>query len=502
MSGRSADVTVEFKLERTWQVGERIGSGGFGRVHVVNGDDGEAVAKFVPKEPGADRELLFVDLAGVANVVPVIDRGEHGDDWVLVMPRADRSLREEMDSAGGALKVDDATAIIKDIAEALAALDGRVVHRDLKPENVLLLDSRWCLADFGISRYAEASTAPDTRKYAMTPAYAAPERWRHEHATIAADVYALGVIAHELISGNRPFNANSVDDLREQHLHEMPPTLPGASTAFATLVDECLFKAPESRPSPANFLARLERQRQRGEQSAGLAQLEAANQNEVQRRAVDTSLVSAARTESERRSALAISAENTFRRISSRLREAIAEAASSAIVSSRDRDGGWSANLGQATLRVSSCKTHQTPSWGGWQGPAFDVVCTASINVRIPPNAHGYEGRSHSLWFADIQRAGEYAWFETAFMISPLIAKRGRQDPFALGLGEESAKAVWNGMAEYQVAWPFTRLDADDLDEFIDRWASWFASAASGALDIPSTMPEKPTQGTWRSVGA
>lgn len=78
------------------------------------------------------------------------------------------------------------------IATALAASDGRVVHRDLKPENVLYLDGHWCLADFGIARHAEASTALDTRKLAMDPHYAAPERWRFERATSAADVYSLG----------------------------------------------------------------------------------------------------------------------------------------------------------------------------------------------------------------------------------------------------------------------------------------------------------------------
>jgi serine/threonine-protein kinase len=63
----------------------------------------------------------------------------------------------------------------------------------LKPDNGLLLGEHWCLADFGISRCAEATTAPDTRKYSMTWDYAATEQWRHERATSAMDVYALGV---------------------------------------------------------------------------------------------------------------------------------------------------------------------------------------------------------------------------------------------------------------------------------------------------------------------
>jgi serine/threonine protein kinase len=71
------------------------------------------------------------------------------------------------------------------------------------------LDGRWCLADFGISRYAEATTAPDTRKLAWTPAYAAPEQWRAEPASAATDVYALGVIAYELLAGIRPFRGTA-----------------------------------------------------------------------------------------------------------------------------------------------------------------------------------------------------------------------------------------------------------------------------------------------------
>ncbi len=131
------------------------------------------------------------------------------------------------------------------------------MHRDVKPQNVLLLEGRWCLADFGIARYAEASTAPDTRKFAMSMPYAAPERWRGERATAAADVYSLGVIAHEVIVGALPFPGPSEHDFREQHLHAEPPPLPGATTRLASLVEECLFKAPQSRPTPTNLLVRL-----------------------------------------------------------------------------------------------------------------------------------------------------------------------------------------------------------------------------------------------------
>ena len=116
------------------------------------------------------------------------------------MPKAEKSLRDHLEGEGGRLSVEDARKVLTDVAAGLVAIEGRVVHRDIKPENILLLDESWCLTDFGIARYADAATAPDTRKYSMTARYAAPEQWRGERAVGATDVYATGVVAYELLA--------------------------------------------------------------------------------------------------------------------------------------------------------------------------------------------------------------------------------------------------------------------------------------------------------------
>jgi serine/threonine-protein kinase len=206
---RRQQVDERLVLDHEWIVGKRIGGGGFGEVFEVSGEAGEAVAKLVPNDPGADRELLFVDLGGARNVVPILESGEHDGHLVLVMPRAAKSLHDLLEATGGGIKLDEVLRILRDVCNALVDLDGKVVHRDLKPQNILLLNDQWCLADFGISRYAEATTAPDTQKYALSPPYAAPERWRMERATSATDIYALGVIAYEMIAGQRPFEGRS-----------------------------------------------------------------------------------------------------------------------------------------------------------------------------------------------------------------------------------------------------------------------------------------------------
>src|SRR5687767_11139331 len=92
------------KLQREWILGARIGGGGFGQVYAAKSNEGEsAVIKLIPKEPGADRELLFVNLGKVRNVVPIIDSGESGSSWALAMPRAEKSLRQHIEQAAGPL---------------------------------------------------------------------------------------------------------------------------------------------------------------------------------------------------------------------------------------------------------------------------------------------------------------------------------------------------------------------------------------------------------------
>jgi serine/threonine protein kinase len=234
-------------------------------------------SKLAPKDSGAQRELLLAgNLSGVPNVVPVLGVGDAGDSWAILMARAAQSLRDLLGSVGGwPLDQDLALPILLDVAHALVSLEKNgVVHRDLKPDNILLLDGHWCLTDFGISRYAEATTAVDTRKYSMTKPYTAPEQWREERATWAADVYAFGITAYELLTGGWPFNG---PDFRSQHLHEGPPSLSATiGNPLRSIIDECLIKAAQARPTPERLLARLQAQTAAEAPSGGAAVLIAA----------------------------------------------------------------------------------------------------------------------------------------------------------------------------------------------------------------------------------
>ncbi len=473
----------------TWTLGPRLGDpSGFGQVFEATADDGTiGVVKLVPKEPGAERELLFEELSGVPNIVPIIDTGEAGDSWALAMPRADESLRHYLRDAGGSLPLEEAVPILADIARALAHLAGQVVHRDVKPENVLLLNGSWCLSDFGIARYAEASTAEETRKFAWSAPYAAPERWRFERAGSATDVYSFGITAWEMLMGSLPFRGPAREDFRRQHLHQDPPSVTAAPAAFASLIEECLYKPMEARPAPKNLLARLERSL--SPTSSGAASLQAANQAVVAQQAKALAAASAAATDAERRTALFNAGGLSLRAISARLRQAILDNASSAAPDPKSRAEDWALQLGTASLGIDPATSVNSGVFGRWK-PGFDVVASTAVGITIPPGRSEYYGRSHSLWFGDLQEEGVYRWYEVAFRLSALMPARTQQVPTALPPGEEAGRAFSNSTTEWALARPVVPIDQGDADAFIERWLDWFGRAASGALHMPSGLPE------------
>jgi eukaryotic-like serine/threonine-protein kinase len=472
------------------------GSGGFGTVYVVDDQQGhEAVAKLVGKDVGAERELLIgesIRAARFRNVMPVLDQGEHGDSWVLVMPRARISLKDWF-TQHGPFSVDDLAPILTDIAVGLADIGGALVHRDLKPGNVLSLDGTWTLADFGIARYADASTASDTRKHNMTPEYAAPEQWRAEHATAQTDVYAFGVLGYELLSGARPFLGPDVGSFRHQHCHAQPPPLSAGTRRLRDLLIECLLKAPEARPTPAQLVQRLARI---VEEPAipGFKQLAEVNEQEVQQRAEQLRQASVEQERQATRQRLHEAANTLFARAVNDLLEALQDNASTvAVATTGPTTGGkmLAATLREARLEVD----RPQPSLSTRTAP-FTVISESKIAITLQTSVRGYRGRSHSLWYCDPFVESEFDWYEVAFMGQ---AFREQPDIVPFALSADKARIAFEPvMGNMQIAWPFQEIDRSDPTEFLGRWLGWFAQAAAGTLQRPMMLPERNSNRKWR----
>ena len=150
----------------------------------------------------------------------------------------------------GHLPPREVLACIRDIARALEhAHTHGVVHRDIKPENILHApDGGYLLADFGIARVTEATSALTLEGSTLgTPQYMSPEQWRGEPLDGRADLYSLGVVMHQLLTGRLPYTGTDGWAIGMQHMTSQVPALPPEHAAFQGLLDRMLAKKPDDR---------------------------------------------------------------------------------------------------------------------------------------------------------------------------------------------------------------------------------------------------------------
>ena len=259
--GRGATGTV-------WRARQRETAGAEA---AVAGQPGETVAIKVLKEElanDADVVMRFLRERSVllrlthANIVRTRDLVVEGDLLALVMdlidgPDLHRYLREN-----GPLSPVAAALLTAQIADALAAshADG-VVHRDLKPANVLL-DERDggmtpMLTDFGIARLADSPGLTRTHEFVGTPAYVAPESAEGRPQTSAVDIYGAGILLYELVTGRPPFAGGTALEVLHRHLSEEPRRPGSVPEPLWTVIERCLRKDPDQRPSAVNLARAL-----------------------------------------------------------------------------------------------------------------------------------------------------------------------------------------------------------------------------------------------------
>jgi serine/threonine-protein kinase len=227
------EIAGRYRLDR------RLGYGGMSTVHLAYdvrlerqvavkllaehlADESAFVSRF-QREAQAAARLVH------PNIVQVFDSGqdEQSGQYFIVMEYIEGSSGAEILRDQGWMEVDDALVIIEQACEGLHyAHRHGVVHRDVKPGNLLRSrEGEVKLADFGIAKATEQSSITQVGSVLGTAAYLAPEQARGEEAGPSADLYALGVVAYQLISGRLPYEAASLTELALKQQQEEPPTL-------------------------------------------------------------------------------------------------------------------------------------------------------------------------------------------------------------------------------------------------------------------------------------
>ncbi len=264
---------IQQAVGNTYHIERELGGGGMSRVFLADevALERQVVIKVLPPEMAAGvsadrfrREILLAARLQHPHIVPLLTAGSAGDLLYYVMPFIKgESLRARL-GREGELPLGDTVRILRDVADALAFAHGEgVVHRDIKPDNVLLAGGHALVTDFGVAK-AVASSAPLTSLGVAlgTPAYMAPEQAvASPQVDHRADIYALGVMAYEMLTGEPPFTGPNLQAVLSAHVMDEPePVTKHRATvppAMAQVVMRCLAKKAADRFQRADELIPL-----------------------------------------------------------------------------------------------------------------------------------------------------------------------------------------------------------------------------------------------------
>jgi outer membrane protein assembly factor BamB len=244
-----------------------LGSGGMGVVHLARSTSGLRLAvKVVHAEFARDpefrgrfrQEVAAARRVSGAFTAPVVDADPDADrPWMATLFIPGPTLSEQV-KRNGPLAPAQLRRLMAGLAEALRDIHRvGVVHRDLKPSNVLLAEDGPKVIDFGISRPKDSELRTETGKLIGTPPFMAPEQFRRPREVgPAADIFALGSVLVHAATGRGPFDSDSPYLVAYQVVHD-EPDLTGVPQDLAPLVQRCLAKEPEDRPTPDELMREL-----------------------------------------------------------------------------------------------------------------------------------------------------------------------------------------------------------------------------------------------------
>jgi serine/threonine-protein kinase len=263
-------------LSGRYRLDQRLGSGGMSTVYLARDETLErwVAAKVLHREISDQpdqierfrREARSVAQVSHPNVVAVIDAGEDGGRPYIVFEYVEGETLKQRIERMGKLPLDEAAAYAIEVGRGLqAAHTRRLVHRDVKPQNVLIdADGRAKVTDFGIARELEVDGLTATGRVLGTTDYVSPEQAMGHEVDARSDIYSLGVLLWEMLTGDVPFKAETVVGVAMKHVNERMPNVqkrrPEVSSALAAVIERATEKKPEKRyPDMGAMLADLER---------------------------------------------------------------------------------------------------------------------------------------------------------------------------------------------------------------------------------------------------
>ena len=264
------DNLIGKKLDGLYEVKELIGSGGMANVYkaVMLGRNGPVPAgtvvavKVLRQEYTHDPELVrrfkneskAISLLNHPNIVEVYDVSVNDQLQYIVMEYVDgMTLREYLNERGGKLTSRETVHFISQILKALEhAHANGVVHRDIKPQNIMLLDNgQLRMMDFGIARISRAENQLLSGKTMGSVHYISPEQAKGDETDCTSDIYSVGVMMYEMLSGQLPFDAEDAVEVAIKQISDQPKSLheiaPQVPAALVEITEKAMAKLPQNR---------------------------------------------------------------------------------------------------------------------------------------------------------------------------------------------------------------------------------------------------------------
>src|SRR5215210_2575498 len=251
-------------IDGRYALGELLGGGGMANVYLARDDVlGRDVALKMLRGQYADdedfverfrREARNAAALNHPNIVQVYDQGRAEDGtYYIAMEYVPGGTLAQRIKRGGPMDPAEAAGVASRVAEALAVAHERgIIHRDIKPQNVLLTPSGDAkVADLGIARAASAKTMTEASLIFGTASYMSPEQAKGERVTPQSDLYSLGVVLYQMITGELPYTADNPLATAMKHVEEPPPhpreANPAVPEELDALTTKLLAKDPEDR---------------------------------------------------------------------------------------------------------------------------------------------------------------------------------------------------------------------------------------------------------------
>ncbi|KQR79077.1 protein kinase [Arthrobacter sp. Leaf337] len=268
MQEKVSDSLVGTLVDNRYRVQSRVARGGMSTVYLATDQRLERDVALKVLHPHLVNDGNFLDRLGReakaaaklshAHVVGVLDQGSDGHTAYLVMEYIKGHTLRDVIKEKGALSPRLALALIDPVVEGLGAAHAAgLIHRDIKPENVLIADDgRIKVGDFGLARAVTTSTS--TGALIGTVAYLSPELVLGRQADARSDIYSVGIMLYEMITGKQPFDGEVPIQVAYQHVNSSvqapSAAVPGLAAEVDELVQWCTARDPEQRPVDGNAL--------------------------------------------------------------------------------------------------------------------------------------------------------------------------------------------------------------------------------------------------------